>query len=373
MLADRIPVQPFLVNFLPAVDNHTLVELFADSPALPPGPTLQGTASFVERLQRFAAVVDGVLSQGRESPEAGARALQDFLSDTGYEQHQDLRLFFDLLQGADPPLARRIMSALGPATVRALMPAVPIQLRTIFEPTGLLEKLSVTADAPEDGLRHGITLLVEEPSGNYVVDEPFLDRLYAVMAERARTAPRETARVMAETPFPLEGMILRQSSAASAALSSDINLAVMLVKNSDMVQAPPARIIHRLIVADPSLAAGLVAALAHDGESGLVTESLAYLAYDKARSEKFAALPISVSQDGAFLNVLLERQGAEWLQLQIANAVELYRGRAADGEVAPDFLDQYRATLEAAAASVGRQGDPDAGERLLEAILPAFD
>ena len=150
----------------------------------------------------------------------------------------------------------------------------------------------------------GITLLIEEPSGNYLIDGPFLERLYAVMAQRARTAPVETLLIMAETPFPLEGMIIGQPSAASAALSSDRSLAVELVKDSDAVMAPPARIIYRLIASDPELAAELVAALDSGGGGRLVAESLAYFAYDKARSEKFPQLPISVSQDGAFLESL---------------------------------------------------------------------
>ena len=289
MLADRISVQPFLVNFLPAVDNQILVRLFAASPQFPPAATLQATASFVERLQRFGAVVDDIAIAGGESPEAGARALEEFLADTGLEQEHDLKLFFDLFRDNDPPLARRIMSAVDPATVRALMVPVPVQLRSIFEPEGLLGKLDVTADSSEADLVRGITLLIEEPSGNYLIDEPFLERLYAVMAQRARTAPMETLLVMAKTPFPLEGMIISHPSAASAALSSDRSLAVKLVKDSDAVLAPPARIIYRLIASDPALAAELVAALDSIGEGRLVAESLAYFAYDKARSEKFPA------------------------------------------------------------------------------------
>ena len=53
-LSGRISVQPFL----PAVDNLTLVELFAGNPSFPEGATLQATASFVERLQRLAVIVD---------------------------------------------------------------------------------------------------------------------------------------------------------------------------------------------------------------------------------------------------------------------------------------------------------------------------
>ena len=368
-LAGRLSVQPFLVNFLPAVDDRTLVRLFADGAELPEGPTLQATASFVERLQRFATLVDGVLAEGRESPEAGARTLEDFLSETGYEQEQDLKLFFDLFQGPDNELARRIVQQMDKATVRDLMTPVPVQLRTILQPVELLEKLDITAGASDADLRRGIALLIQETSGNYRIDEPFLERLYAVMAERLLARPGESLRVMAETPFPLEGMILRQPDAASAALSGNIGLAVTLVEGSDPVLAPPSRIVHRLIMADPSLAAELLIALDRRGRSALVTESLAYFAYDKARSEKYPRLPLSVSRDGQFLQSLLARQGDEWLRSRLTGAVELYRRRAAAGDVASDFLRHYRDTLQAAANTQ----DPEAGNRLAELVRAVLE
>ena len=368
MLSQQMSTQPFLVNFLPAVDDHTLVKLFAARPELPDGPTLQATASFVERLQRFAALVDRILAEGRKSPESGARALEAFLHEAGFGQEHDLELFFDLFQGTDPALSRQIMTAVDKVTIRALIIPVPVQLRAIFQPEGLLEKLDITPEASEADLRRGITLLIGEPSGNYRIDEPFLERLYEVMAERSRTAPSGVVLIMSETPFPLEGMILRQPLAASTALSSDLDLAVTLVKDSDAVLAQPARIIYRLIMADPVLAAGLVVDLEQNGESRLVLESLAYFAYDKTRSEKFPQLPISISQNGAFLESLLARQGAGWLKTRLAGAVELYRQRAASGEVDPDFLDQYQDTLQAAADTLGLH----TGSRLTEVVNFAF-
>ena len=368
MLADRISAQPFLVNFLPAVDNPTLLKLFANDPDLPEVPTLQATASFVERLRRFSAEVDRVLADGRESPESGSRALEDFLDDTGFGHEQDLRLFFDLLLGADPATARNTMAAVDKETIRNLMPVVPAQLRAMLGPEGLLEKLDVTADAPEAELMRGIGLLIEETSGNYRIEEPFLVRLYEVVADRAHRSPGETARLVSETSFPLEGMILNQPEAAVAMLSADSALSIALVKGSDPLTAPPARIVYRLIAADPDLAATIVIALDQDGQREMAMESLAYLAYDKARSEKYPQLPISLKKDGDFLNSLLERQGVEWLHARFAESVALYGERASAGEVAPDFLEHYRETLEAAANSL----DPEAGGRLITVIQALF-
>ena len=348
-LQSEIGALPFLVNFLPAVDDRTLVELFASEPALPDGPTLQATASFVKRLQRFGNLVEGVLAGGRTEPSLGAAELAAFLDETALERKQDLRLFFDLIIAADRDLTARILDELDDGTIRQLMVPVPTQLRAALEPQALLDKLGIYASAPEDELRSGISLLVEENSGNYRIEAPFLEHLYEVVALRAGTDPAGAARTIGEAAFPLEGFIMRQPAATSTVLSGDIGLAVQLVRNSDPVLAPPARIIYRLIGADPSLAATLVAALEDLGEQELVTESLAYFAYDKARSERIPGLPISLAKDGDFLGRLLQLKGARWLEERLAESVELNSARVEAGEIDPQFLDEYRATLESAA------------------------
>jgi len=150
-----------------------------------------------------------------------------------------------------------------------------------------------------------------------------------------------------------------------AVLASDLDSAALLVANSDPVVFPPARVIYRLIYADPELAARLTLALADRGGPALVVEALAQLAYDKDRLERAPSLPISLEQDGRFLEALLPHRSAEWLERRLADAFGEFGHRAARGEVAPDFLAQYRATLEAAAATL-----PDRDSRTrLQAIV----
>ena len=352
-LAEGLVAQPFLVNFLPAVDDRTLVHLFAGGVHPPEGPTLQATASFVQRLQRFGSLVEQVLADGKRSPAEGAQSLEQFLADTGLENEQDLRLFFDLFNGADHALARGIMEELDEETIRALIVPVPVQLRGILGPETLLDRLGITTDASGDDLKRGIRLLIGEASGNYRIDEPFLDRLYDIMARRAEESPADVARVMSETPLPLEGMILRQPAAVSAALSGSPDLAASLVQGGDPVLSSPARMIYRIAYTDPMLAAKLVIALDERDDLETVTESLAYLAYDKQRSQDFPSLPISLENDGEFLLDLLQLKGADWLESRLSSAVSLYRERAQGADVSPDFLVQYRATLDAAAAYLG--------------------
>ena len=366
-LQERISSRPFLVNFLPAVDDRTLVELFAGGPELPTTSTLQATAGFVERLQRYGALVDGVHAAGRRSPGEGTAALQEYLDVADLEQEHDLKLFFDLFHSTDPSSARLIMAGLDASMLQALMVPVPVQLRVILDPETLFEKLGITADAPEEKLTRGLMLLLDETSGNYRIDEPFLEQLFRVIAARAAGDTGGAAKVISNARFPLEGFILNQPAAVSLIMSGDIDTALDLVEASDPVLSPPPRIIYRMILADPSLAAMLVDGLDQRGETELVVDSLAYFAYDKIRSDRFPGLPISLEQDGAFLQDLLDLKGEVWLADRLGTAVETFRSKARSGEISPHFLAQFRQTLDAAAATT-----PGNSRILLEVVERAF-
>ena len=366
VLGDRLRQEPFLVNFLPAIDNPVLVELFASGVTIPESETLQATASFVDRLKVFGDKVDLVLQAGRNDPAAGALALEDFLTETGLEQRDDLKLFFDLFRDRDPDTAKAVVFGLPDATVRGLMAPVPFQLRTILEPTALLTKLGVTSDAAGPAqLREGIALLIEEPSGNFRVDEPYLEAIFQVVADQAAKSPRETAQLILNSPFPLEGMILAQPDAAALILKSDLDGALDLVRGSDPLLAPPWRIIYKLINADSGLAAELLVEFHRRGDSVLVSESLAYFAYDKDRLERPSQLPISLNEDGHFLSALYRLEGPAWLQARLKESVDLYRQRVAASEVGDDFLLRFQETLEAATTTLGDQGTRTGVEEII--------
>jgi hypothetical protein len=354
LLLERLPRQPFLVNFLPALDNRTLLELFGSGARPPEGVTLQATASFVDRLNRFGTVVNGILASGRADPQRGAGKLAAFLTEAGFEQKEDLRLFFDLLRENDPATAGQVIQRLDKTTIRRLMEPVPAQLRFSLDPDDLLPKLDITAGAETSALERGITLLVEEPSGNFIIDEPFLHRMHEVIATRVQeqAQTREMMQLLSETKFPLEGFIRRQPRAAVALLDSDLDAALRLVKGSDPVLSPPARIIYRLIYADPALAAGLVQALDEMGETELVVESLAYFAYDRMRADVAPGLSISMERDGEFLRAILGLMGVHWLDRRLGDTFAVFGGRVAAGQAPANFLSQYRATLETAAATI---------------------
>ena len=354
-LADQLTAEPFLVNFLPAVDNRVLVELFSHGASLPQGKTLQATASFVERLNIFGDKVEELLEAGRVNLTEGATELELFITETGLEQTNDLKLFFDLLRDRDFESAKAIVLGLSDQTVRNLMVPIPFQLRAILSPSELLPKLGITSDSAMSSMtvQQGLELLIEEPSGNFRVDEPFLDALYQVVAERTERDSHETAQMLSGTRFPFEGFILAQPDSAADLFENDMELSLSLIRKSDSLLSPPARIIYRLISANPNRAAELLAEFHRRGEAKLVSESLAYLAYDKDRSEISSELPIFLENDGVFLLRLLVVEGEDWLEARLRESVELYQQRVASGEVSPDFLEHYRDTLEFAAAHLG--------------------
>ena len=365
LLEEQLASQPFLVNFLPALENPTLLELFGSIERLPQGPTFQATASFVERLERFTGDVGRVLEAGRAAPRSGAIELEEFLSKIDFEQKEDLRLFFDLFRDQDPATASRVVQALDKHTFRRLMSPVPAQLRFILTPDELLDQLDITPEAQVSDLKGGVALLIEEPSGNFIIDEPFLELLYEVLAARSRTEPAAMLQLLQETPFPLEGLIQEQPAAAVALLESDLAAALRLVRRSDPVLSPPARIVQRIIQTDPVLAASLVQALDEQGEAELVVEALAYFAYDLSRLDRVPALSISLEQDGRFLRSLLANLGEIVVAQRLSETFRVFGDRVATTQVPPDFLTQYQATLAAAAATVS---DNVVGQKLIKII-----
>jgi hypothetical protein len=197
--------------------------------------------------------------------------------------------------------------------------------------------------------------------------------MYGVMAARAERAPQETLRVLRRTSFPLEGFIQAQPQASVALLDSDLESAVRLVEDSDPVVFPAARVIYRLIYADPEFAARLTLALADRGGEALAVEALAQLAYDKDRLERVPGLPISLERDGSFLEALLRREGEDWLRPRLGLAFSRYRQRVARGEVSPDFPAQYQATLEAAADTLSNSDSRARLQRIIKGAVDYFE
>jgi hypothetical protein len=361
LLRQELPEQPLLTNFLPALENETLLLLFADAAPLPEGPTLQATASFVDRLNRFSLIVDRVIEAGRRNRQRGAAELVGFLEGTGYAPEEDIKLFFELFGDSHRGTAAGIVRALDKDSFRRSIEVAPFHLRSLLTADELLPKLDIVPRAGLEEMAAGIAVLVEEPSGNFIVDEPYLLAMYRIVAGRTFEDPSEMAGILGQSSFPLEGFIMAHSAAAGAVLRSGMEAALSIVRQSDAVVSPPARIMYRLIHADPDLASEMMVALDGQGDKGLVVESLAYFAYDEGRSKLLPGLSNALNRDGNLLQSLLREKGADWLTERLGEAFSLY------GDDGPeDFRAQYRATLDAAAATLGDAVVRKELERIIE-------
>ena len=358
-LRGYIAADPFLVNLLPSIDDRTLLDLFAGDPDLPEGATLRATASFVERLQRFEGLVSRVLTEGEDSSVQGAIEMREFLDRIGYGPKEDVRLFLDLMLGGDRETANRVVSELDKTGFRRLMEVAPAQVRFILHPEQLLAKLDITGSASLDALTEGAVLLLEETSGNFIIDEPFTHAMYSVIAARSESSRRDMARLLETPRFPLHGLIRHQPQATVNILGDDAEKALNIIRNGDTVVSPPARNVHQLVQTGPELAATLLAALDRRGEYELVRASLGYIAYDHQRAEVSPGLGISLENNARFLQVLLREKGDDWLADRLGQAIGYYT--SPESGPPDDFHIQLQATLLASADLLADGSD---GERL---------
>ena len=365
LVTQELIARPFFVHFLPALDNRSLLTLFTSDVQLPEGATLKGTAAFVESLQRFAPDADRVLEEGRRDVSHGAEVLMSYLNRVDFDAQQDLDLFFEILQGSDNHTAREVVAALDDSMLRRLLKPVPARLKGLLRPNRFLSVLDITLSSPADKLAQGIEDMVQYPSGNFLIEEPFLDEMYSVIVSRAKMAPLETLNVISNSPFHMERFLALHPESAVELLATDLNIAMKMIKNSDTIILPPPRFVYRLIFADPRFAAQIVSLLDDEGQTGLVVESLAHFAYDADRLLAVATLPISLEKDGEFLEALLEEKGEGWLEARLGEAVTLYEKRVEMGEVDSDFLTAYERTLVSAVSTL----DDEESRRTLRQIV----
>ncbi|MDP3064546.1 MAG: hypothetical protein Q8O40_15250, partial [Chloroflexota bacterium] len=368
-LAQGLLDTPFLANFLPAVDDAPLLAFFSSGASLPQGATLAGTTAFVEMLRKLTPLANDALAAGRADPSAGAARLAASLGKLGLEDKQQLDQFLGIMSDADHQTTRRIVARLDDGLLRKLMAAVPARMRSLLEPARLADALDIADSAPAPALVEGLRALVRDTAGNHLIDEPFLDHTYGVLSRRGVGDAGGTLAVLRGSALPMQRYVRTRPQDVARILASDVESASTLVAASDPTTYPPALFVHDLVYAAPALAASIVGVLDRRGMSVLVLGSLANLAYDADRLAADAGAPLSLAKDGAFLAALLRVRGQDWLNVQLAPTVAAYRAHVERGEVAQDFLEAFRRTLDGAIATVSDQPTASA---LSRAVASAF-
>ena len=194
--------EPFLVHFLPALDNRTLLELFSLKAKLPKGALLKGTEDFVRSLEKFTPHINSILEATRDDLGKGADRLSSYLNTVDFQEREELQLFFEVLEGSDSGGAKKAVAALDDSMLRRLLKTIPAKLRGLLTPRRFVEFLDITLRSPIPELTQGIKDMIEHPSGNFRIDEPFLDEMNRVVAARSRHAPGETLMGIGRRPSP---------------------------------------------------------------------------------------------------------------------------------------------------------------------------
>ena len=127
---------------------------------------------------------------------------------------------------------------------------------------------------------------------------------------------------MVGSQFQLEGLILAQPAAAASIFASDAQPSIAIVRNSDPFLAPPWRIIYRMINSAPGQAVKVMSEFHRIGETVIVAEALAQIAYDRDRLKRSSKLPISLENNVDLLARLVISKGEDWLEARLRVSVE---------------------------------------------------
>lgn len=351
-LQSRLQEDPFLYNFVPILDNRLLVTLFEKAEAIPPEAKRKGTGAFLEQLRQFIVRVDSILALGKAiDPKEGARALEQYITELESQGRgkakQDLDTILELFLDTDRETTKKITEQLGDEAIRKLLNINPARTRFLLDPPRLLKALKITLEANADDMAQGIFQLVDNSSGNFAIDEPFLEEVYVRVGERGDERPKEALEIVATSALPLPRFILGHGTEAVNILSADLELTLALFSDPDPYRVTTPRLIYHLIFMEPSFAALIVDEFSERGDDTVVMESLIYFAYDFDRLQTNPELPTSLLNDGLFLSQLVLTRGGPWLREHMEEAITKYRDAARSGEVEADFIDAYRRTLKA--------------------------
>jgi hypothetical protein len=360
---------PFFSNFWPLVDSALLMELYRQgvTPA-DTEPLERATDDGIEQLSRVAGRASRILERAREDLSSGARALEEALTEALKEDRAEVSLLVEMLSAADREIAQAMGRELDEDLVRTLLEEASGALRRLLAPQELLPVLGITPQASADELVRGIRELLQGTSGNFRIDQPYFSQVYALVALRGESRPREALDIVTRSGLLLEDLLREYPQQALAILASDMDQVADHIAGTEGHGRTPQRLVHAIIGQDPLLAARLVTRLESRSPSA-VREALIYFAYDSYRKARLPSLEVSPEKDGLFLLALAELRGEQWVIRTMGEAIATYDESAREGTVPPDFLQAHRATLTAAAEQLD---DPDAQARLRSIARAAF-
>lgn len=342
--------EPFFSNFWPLVSGDVLMELVQRG-VLPKDnePVERVTDQGIALLARAAEQARLVLELGRENIAEGAVGLGAALETALDGNRAEVGLLVELMWAGDRQLANDLGRELAPSVVLRLLEEASGPLRQLVGPEDLLPLLGITPEATADGLVQGVRRLMNGTSRNFRIDQPYFSQVYALIAERAGSNPREALDVVRRTGLLMEDLLSEHPVQGLAMLRSDLDLAAKLLSEAKGHGRTPQRLLHSIVGLDPGLGARLLVRLDALAPSE-ARAALVQFAYDSFRKSRLPSLAVSPLRDGEFLLALAAQQGENWVVERMAAAIAGVQQQVERGDAPTDFLQAYLDTLEEAAS-----------------------
>ena len=360
---------PFFSNFWPMVDNSLLLELYNRGIIAKDMEPVERTTDWeIARLSRIVAQASSILVLAQEDTVAGAIEMAEVIRDALDKDKGEIGLMIELIWVADSETTEAMGRNLDSDLVRKLLAEASGTVRQLLGPEDLLPIIGITAEASADEMVQRIQELTQGTSGNFRIDQPYFSRVYELVALRGQRHPQEALYILLQSGLALEEMIREYPEEIVAILSSDLAQAASLVAGVRGYGRTSQGLVNAVISVAPSLAANLVSRLDSQIPSA-VQEALVYFAYDSYRKDRLLSLNVSLEMDGLFVLALADLRGDQWVADRMGEAISAYNVLAKSGTVLPNFLQEYRNTLEEAA---GLMEGPEASTRLRNLTEKAF-
>ncbi|MBI4220159.1 MAG: hypothetical protein HY682_08465 [Chloroflexi bacterium] len=341
--------EPFVKDFPFLLKARALVRLFAgDGQRAETGEDIGGiVAGYASQLAGYARVADEVVGAAHRSSAEGGARLETFLGGLSDDDvRSSLATVLDLMRENDRPATGDAMRSLSVSAINRLLELRPEIARSgEIAPLQLLATVNVAERATRSQLIAGITKLVQHSSGNFAIDRPYDEAVYALLDSKSQNDPALVRDVFKESRLRMLPWIQGHGGRAASVFASDPRAAAQLILDAGDLRNPPPMLLHALVVADAAVAARVVSeADALDAE--IAARFFNQFVYDVYWADLKAGPKVDLSADATFLSRIVALKGPNWALTRIAQGVSLYRAEIERGELEAEYLARHAALLQ---------------------------
>ena len=353
-------------DFAPLLKARTLLELFPAGSEAGTESVEAAASAYADELRALVAIADAALDSGSTDPVAAAAALADQLSEFSDDELAGrIDTIFDTMRESEPEIAREVIAEIPDLLLLRLLDVRPSAARAVeIPPERLLNAAGVTPGASPNALVKGIALLSENSSGNFAIDKPFDEAMYALLDGIAGTDPDLVLRVFAETDLRPLPWVAGHGEQAVTVLGADPIRSAVTLGSYDGPEPTAERIVRRLAYADAETAATLLLAFLEVGRADVLTGTLNSIAYDAYWDGLGAGPAGRLESAAALLLALRDRLGEGQTAGLVGGGVPDYLAAVAAGELEPEYRSRHLDTLRELARAASSIED----ERFFESL-----